>query len=267
MQGYNAYPQGGQQQQQQQGYMQHPAHPGGVYAHPPQSPGAYGSQPTLPRYASTNSMQSSQQQYGYQQRQPQQQQQYSQQQQQQSYNSGVNPRYSTYGYANGGPGAHGGAHPLSNALYADNSPSSPTLAGDHDDMDEKKGLASFPPSSSSSSGDSRSNNGMGGRGASKPVNAYKRWSQTLTGMGGSGSGPSSPIDDRPIRLERIGWLDGLRFLAAAIVLNATFFNATITNPNVRSVQRQFGVWFGLTYPCDFQSYSAIQRSSPLYIFR
>jgi hypothetical protein len=159
-------------------------------------------------------------------------------QQQQYYNggngpaNGLNSRYSSYGYANGGPGAQGGAHPLSHALYADNSPSSPTLAGDHDEMDEKKGLASFPPSSSSSSGDSRSNTGIKGANSNNGKPAYKRWSQSLAGMGGS-SDPSA-IDSRPTRLERIGWLDGLRFLAAAIVLNATFFNATITNANVRS---------------------------------
>ena len=184
MQGYNSYPQQHQQGQHQQPQM-YPAQPGGVYAHPPQSPGAYGSQPTLPRYASTNSMQSHPGQSQQQQRQPQ----YNSNQQQQysnGPNSGLNSRYSSYGYANGGPGAQGGAHPLSHALYADNSPSSPTLAGDHDDMDEKKGLASFPPSSSSSSGDSRSNNGIKGSGiGSKPVNAYKRWSQTLAGAGGS----------------------------------------------------------------------------------
>ena len=261
-------------QQQGQGQAQHHPnmypvqHPGqshqpqqgqyGVYANQPQSPGAYGSQPTLPRYASTTSMQGGpggahsptlsplnphaqqqqpQQQHHYQQYQPQQQQQqqYNQPRQGGAYNQsaanqggngyqqGLNARYSTYGHGNGGPGAQGGAHPLSHALYAD-SPSSPTLAGDHEStLDEKKGLASFPPSSSSSSGDSRSAQNQPG--AHNGSSGFKRI---------SGAFASAVEEERRTKQERIGWLDGLRFIAAWIVINATFFNATVTDPNVRA---------------------------------
>lgn len=147
-------------------------------------------------------------------------------------NNGLGSRFSSYGYGNGGPGAQGGAHPLSNALYAD-SPSSPTLAGDPDEMsDEKKGLASFPPSSSSSSGgDSRSsnNNKRGGpqaRGYKEDgiTGAYRRWSGAFISDSG--------VDDRHKKPERIGWLDGLRFIAAWVVINGTFFDATIGTSSV-----------------------------------
>lgn len=155
-------------------------------------------------------------------------------------------RYSTYGYANGGPGAAGGPHPLSHALYAD-SPSSPTLAGGDDDhnMDEKKGLASFPPPSSSSSSGSSSNNNNGNRqfsrlarnGGGGPAardstanNAYKRWSGVLAA--------DASKEGRHSKLERIGWIDGLRFFVACVAMNGTFFAATITNDQVSAVEAQ-----------------------------
>lgn len=235
-----------QQQQQQQ--------PGGVYAQPPLSPGAYGSHPTLPRYASQTSMggpaspslsplNPSAQRGG-----PSPTNSYTSSQPSSAgtnYSNGGNPnnnglgsRFSSYGYGNGGPGAQGGAHPLSHALYAD-SPSSPTLAGDMDDSisDEKKGLASFPPSSSASSGgDSRSSNnrrmtrgqqqshrnhegGLGG--------AYKRWSGAFIADSG--------VDESHRKQDRVGWLDGLRFFAAWLVINGTFFDATIGNSDVSAV--------------------------------
>lgn len=157
-------------------------------------------------------------------------------------NGSMNGRYSTYGYGNGGPGAQGGAHPLSHALYADTRDSLPTLAGTDDDLDEKKRLASFPPSSSSSSGDSRSGRTVGpGRRAiagNAANSAYKRWSGAFIADSGS--------DPRHTKPERIGWLDGLRFVAAWIALNGTFFDAALPNTT---------------------SYSAIQRTSPAYIFR
>ena len=144
-------------------------------------------------------------------------------------------RYSTYGYGNGGPGAQGGAHPLSHALYADNRDSSPTLTGHDDEMDEKKGLASFPPPSSSSSGDSRTASSQTIPGRRRPPrantagivanSAYKRWSGAFIADSGS--------DPRHTKPERIAWLDGLRFIAAWIALNGTFFDAALPNTTVR----------------------------------
>lgn len=148
-----------------------------------------------------------------------------------AYSSGNHSKYSTYA-GNGGNSGNAQAHPLSNALWAEHSPSSPTLAGDDDD--EKKGLQSFPPpSSSSSSGDSRSGNG-----GANPAHA---------GFAGKAKRLSGAVADASlVKPEHIGWIDGLRFIVACVALNGTFFAATITND---------------------QSYTPIQRSSPLYIFR
>ncbi|KWU46719.1 hypothetical protein RHOSPDRAFT_3080, partial [Rhodotorula sp. JG-1b] len=52
-------------------------------------------------------------------------------------------------------------------------------------------------------------------------------------------------DERHVKLPRLGYLDGMKFIAAWVVLNGTYFDATISN----------------------NDYSAIQRSSPLYIVR
>lgn len=52
-------------------------------------------------------------------------------------------------------------------------------------------------------------------------------------------------DERHIKLPRLGYLDGLKFFAAWLVLNGTFFDATIED----------------------NDYTAIQKSSPLYIVR
>lgn len=145
--------------------------------------------------------------------------------------NGLGSRFSNYGYGNGGPGAQGGAHPLSNALYAD-SPSSPTLAGDIDDAisDEKKGLASFPPSSSSASSNSSNNRRILNQRNGAHHNegglsgAYKRWSGAFIADSG--------VDESHRKQERVGWLDGLRFFAAWLVINGTFFDATIGNSDV-----------------------------------
>lgn len=53
------------------------------------------------------------------------------------------------------------------------------------------------------------------------------------------------VDERHVKLPRLGYLDGLKFIAAWIVLNGTLFDAAI--------------------PID--QYPIIQRGSPLYIFR
>jgi len=246
------YPVGQQPQYSPQSYngqqqQQHPQQQYGVYQQPGAAYAGYGSQPTLPRYASNGSSivgaangNGSSPSLSSPLNPSSHNNQHSRMSQASSNNgmaSGLNSRYSTYGYANGGPGAQGGAHPLSHALYADSN-SSPTLAGD--DIDEKKGLGSFPPSSSSSSGDDRSGQNVGRRthNTSAAGRAYNKWSGNFIANSGT--------DPRHTKPERIGWLDGLRFIAAWVVLNATFFNATITDPN---------------------SYTALQRSSPVYIFR
>ncbi|MBW0524628.1 hypothetical protein O181_064343 [Austropuccinia psidii MF-1] len=56
---------------------------------------------------------------------------------------------------------------------------------------------------------------------------------------------NSAIDDRHIKKKRLAYLDGLKFLAALIVLNGTLFDAVLTE----------------------NDYKLIQKSSPLYIFR
>jgi hypothetical protein len=66
---------------------------------------------------------------------------------------------------------------------------------------------------------------------------YRIWSGASIGDSG--------VDERHIKLPRLGYLDGLKFLAAWIVLNGTLFDAVL--------------------PPD--QYLAIQRNSPLFIFR
>lgn len=66
---------------------------------------------------------------------------------------------------------------------------------------------------------------------------YRAWSGASIGDSG--------VDDRHVKLPRLGYLDGLKFLAAWIMLNGTLFDAVI--------------------PGD--QYMAIQRNSPLFIFR
>ncbi|GAA6049559.1 hypothetical protein JCM3770_000847 [Rhodotorula araucariae] len=158
-----------------------------------------------------------------------------------------NHRYSSYGPA-GGIGAHAGqaAHPLSNAMYME---SSPTLAGSEvmspgadKAQDEKVRLGAadqlgeyIAPTTSPSGG-----NAAPYRRGPKPTGLkalYRAW--------GGANLADSGKDERHVKLPRLGYLDGLKFIAAWVVLNGTFFDATISD----------------------NDYSAIQRDSPLYIVR
>lgn len=66
---------------------------------------------------------------------------------------------------------------------------------------------------------------------------YRAWSGANLGDSGK--------DERHIKLPRLGYLDGLKFIAAWVVLNGTLFNATIED----------------------NDYSVIQTNSPLYSAR
>ncbi|GAA5857075.1 hypothetical protein JCM8547_007946 [Rhodosporidiobolus lusitaniae] len=158
-----------------------------------------------------------------------------------------NQRFSQYGYQGVGGGAPGqGSHPLSNAMYME---SSPTLAGSdvmssnpEKVQDEKMRLGAgdqlgeyIAPSTSSGSG-----NSAPFRRGPKPT-GLKAVYRFLSGANLADSGK----DERHVKLPRLGYLDGLKFLAAWVILNGTFFDATI----------------------DSSDYTAIQRNSPLYIVR
>ncbi|GAA6004438.1 hypothetical protein JCM10207_000727 [Rhodosporidiobolus poonsookiae] len=160
-----------------------------------------------------------------------------------------NQRFSSYGgyqgVAGGAPGQ--GAHPLSNAMYME---SSPTLAGS-DVMtpgadkiqDEKMRLGAgdqlgeyIAPTTSSSSGSGSAPYRRG----PKPTGLkalYRFWSGANLADSGK--------DERHVKLPRLGYLDGLKFFAAWVVLNGTYFDATLSD----------------------NDYTAIQRDSPLYIAR
>ncbi|BGP12640.1 hypothetical protein JCM10213_008778 [Rhodosporidiobolus nylandii] len=157
-----------------------------------------------------------------------------------------NQRFSSYnGYNGGAPGQ--GSHPLSNAMYME---SSPTLAGSEvmspsqkDMGDEKMRLGAadqlgeyIAPTTTSSSG---SNSAPYRRGP-KPTGLkalYRLWSGANLADSGK--------DERHVKLPRLGYLDGIKFIAAWVILNGTYFNATLSD----------------------NDYSAIQRDSPLYIVR
>ncbi|KAL8286230.1 hypothetical protein RQP46_004718 [Phenoliferia psychrophenolica] len=164
-------------------------------------------------------------------------------------------RYNSHGYNGNGAAAQGpggNAHPLSNAMYLD---SSPTLAGSEPmtpgGADEKSRLTSndqlgdYVGPALTSGG--APNTGSGGAGGDAP---YRRGPKPtgLTALYRSLSGASiadSGKDERHVKLPRLGYLDGLKFIAAWVVLNGTLFDATLTSGD----------------------YSFIQRNSPLYITR
>ncbi|GAA5862322.1 hypothetical protein JCM5296_005942 [Sporobolomyces johnsonii] len=157
-------------------------------------------------------------------------------------------RYSSYGFTGQGAPAGGqGAHPLSNAMYME---SSPTLAGsevmspnEEKNRDEKVRLGAadqlgeyIAPTTSSTN----SNNSAPFRRGPKPTGLralYRLWSGANLADSGK--------DERHVKLPRLGYLDGIKFIAAWVVLNGTYFNATLSD----------------------NDYSAIQRNSPLYIVR
>lgn len=158
---------------------------------------------------------------------------------------------SSCGYNQAG-GNGGNAHPLSNAMYLE---SSPTLAGSDvvtPGVEDKlfKGADSNPNNSDYMSSLSRTPGG-GQNQQSAPSGSYARRGPKPTGLSAvyrmwSGAGlADSGKDERHIKLPRLGYLDGCKFIAAWVVLNGTLFDATISTSD----------------------YSFIQRNSPLYITR
>ncbi|GAA5850511.1 hypothetical protein JCM3766R1_003520 [Sporobolomyces carnicolor] len=162
----------------------------------------------------------------------------------------VNHRYSTFGHNNNGQQQQQQAHPLANAMYME---SSPTLAGsevmspsEEKMRDEKVRLGAadqlgeyIAPSTTSSANSSSQNSAPFRRGP-KPTGLralYRLWSGANLADSGK--------DERHVKLPRLGYLDGLKFISAWVVLNGTFFGATLSD----------------------NDYSAIQRNSPLYIVR
>lgn len=211
-----------------------------VQGQPGSGPYAYGhSNPSLPRYQSQQQLPSplnpSATRQGY-----------SRDANGSSYSS--SSRFSSY---NNGPqpGPHQpGAHPLSNTMYMD---SSPTLAGSEvmSPSDEKMRLGA-----SDSLGEyiqpigqrdtnlhaTSNNNAYRARGPLKATGftaLYRAWSGANLADSGK--------DERHIKLPRLGYLDGLKFIAAWVVLNGTLFDATIED----------------------NDYSVIQKGSPLYSTR
>lgn len=160
--------------------------------------------------------------------------------------AGYSPNPPNHRFSSYGPQPGQGAHPLSNAMYME---SSPTLAGSEGmnpgaekGQDEKMRLGAgdqlgeyIAPSTSSGSGNSAPY-----RRGPKPTGLkalYRAWSGANLADSGK--------DERHVKLPRLGYLDGMKFIAAWVVLNGTFFSATISDDD----------------------YSAIQRNSPLYIVR
>lgn len=139
------------------------------------------------------------------------------------------------GPSSAGHGTNNGAHPLSNTIYSEaNRSQTSALGGD------EKGRRS-------QSSNRPNNNLAGSAGATSlrrpppkgnfATRVYRAW--TGANVGDSG------IDERHVKKKRLGYLDGLKFLASILVLNGTLFDAVLTPT----------------------SYPAIQRDSPLYIFR
>ncbi|KAI5480058.1 hypothetical protein MNV49_002023 [Pseudohyphozyma bogoriensis] len=199
------------------------------------SPYGYGSTPSLPRYSSNHGGSSSQ-----------------------SYlpqpsplnptarpgreNSNPPSRYSSYGFASGANAAPGnGAHPLSNAMYLE---SSPTLGGSDVLTEEKMRMTGgqdgeYPGARGPSPTAQTAQPGAYRRGPkAKGLSAvYRGWSGANIADSGK--------DERHIKLPRLGYLDGTKFIAAWVVLNGTLFDAVLSSSD----------------------YSFIQRNSPLYITR
>lgn len=147
-------------------------------------------------------------------------------------------RLDSYGYAGAG---RQGAHPLSNAMYMD---SSPTLAGSEaaNSSDEKirKPVSDIgtdyqtPPTTTQVTPASY-------RRQPKPTGLTALY-RFLGGQNIADSGR----DERHVKLPRLGYLDGCKFIAAWLVLNATLFDSVLTSGH---------------------HYGIISRNSPLYITR
>ena len=128
-------------------------------------------------------------------------------------------RYSSYSTNQQSAGA--GQHPLSNAFYAD---SSPTLHGSVDDLakKEKDAFNSSQGSDPSILPYSRSDS------------AFKRFSGAFINGKRYSDEPVGATAMKPRK--RLGYLDGLKFIAAWVVLNGTLFDAAVPN-NVRRTHK------------------------------
>ncbi|KAI8457063.1 hypothetical protein BY996DRAFT_4578843 [Phakopsora pachyrhizi] len=156
-------------------------------------------------------------------------------------------------------------HPLSHATYADSGPTSsesqngPSIntptSGSAKSFEKSSGPDSHngyhpAPTNVSNSALNASDYSL----SSRSANAYPTNRRELVHYGpmarlhrawtGASVGDSG-IDERHVKKKRLGYLDGLKFLAAMIVLNGTLFDAVLTE----------------------NDYKMIQRGSPLYIFR
>lgn len=155
-------------------------------------------------------------------------------------------RYSSYGYQSGQNGGNGnGAHPLSNAMYLE---SSPTLAGS--EVMSIKGEKSRKGPGGPGDDGFAPVHVLNGPQTGAPMAPYRRGNKPkgLSALYRAISGANladSGQDERHIKLPRLGYLDGIKFIAAWVVLNGTLFDAVLTNGD----------------------YSFIQRNSPLYITR
>lgn len=145
--------------------------------------------------------------------------------------------------ANNGNGGNGTGHsPLSNAMYMD---SSPTLLGSdvggnsNEEKEKLKGGADGISDYAVGRNLGRTNTG-GYRRAAAPT-GIKAFYRALSGANLGDSGK----DARHVKLPRLGYLDGCKFIAAFVVLNGTLFDAVLSS----------------------NDYGFIQRSSPLYIVR
>ncbi|KAA1101873.1 hypothetical protein PGT21_031900 [Puccinia graminis f. sp. tritici] len=227
----------------------------------------------LPRYTSplnpnpthnnlnNRNRQPNQQQQQHQQQHPEQQQHYQQQQQQQQYqqrpyNSNNNMNHHPQQQFNNPP------HPLSNPTYLD---SSPTLSTEPQTLSgsspQTPSAQSLEKSASPIDPHHHQNNPyqQAPTSASPELNLSSRPSSFIArreivhhspldklhrAWTGAAIGDSG-IDDRHVKKKRLGYLDGLKFFAAVIVMNGTLFDAVLTE----------------------NDYKPLQRGSPLYIFR
>lgn len=166
-----------------------------------------------------------------------------QQQRDGASSSNASSRFSSYGYQGQ---AGNNAHPLSNAMYMD---SSPTLAGSEvmspDQEKMRLGAADqlgeyIQPHRADTALQTGGNAFGGRRGPLKATGftaLYRGWSGATLADSGK--------DERHIKLPRLGYLDGIKFVAAWVALNGTLFDAVLGD----------------------NDYAFIQRDSPLYITR
>ena len=195
--------------------------------------------------------------------------------------SGMNPnrdtRYSNYSvnsmqsynnnpaYGGGGGQAQGGPHPLSNAMYAD---SSPTLHESNPDAQFDKLQSTDKLGGQQSANyyrgpvlNSDQKDGSGGRNFRRISGAFvqgRRYNEKDDGPDGAqGNARSS-------NRKRLGYLDGMKFWAAMVVLTGTLIDNVVEN-GVSRVASFF--LLSLTHRGDLQAQPALQRYSPAYIVR